>query len=127
MKVRKNQKETLMRGLKIIALLPIIFFVITFTLYTCTRYNDHEYVITITGKEHIPQSVHNEYLIFGVDEENKPLVIKNVNSYYRFKFNSSDVQAFIKEGETYIVTVYGYRIPIFDMYENIIKAEEINE
>ena len=38
------------------------------------------------------------------------------------KFNSSDIYGSIKEGETYIFNLTGYRLPYLSMYPNIVKV-----
>ena len=119
------QDNLFCKTLKIIAMMPIIFFLVTFVIYSSTRYNDHDYIVTVVEKEHIPNHEHNEYLIHCKDEAGEYLTIKNVNSYYRVKFDSIDIQENIKEGSTYKLTVIGHRVPVFNMYENLIYAEEI--
>ena len=79
--------------------------------------------ITVVDKERIVESgtdsVSSKYLIFTEDE-----VFENTDSLLVFKFNSSDIQGKLKIGETYQVRVYGWRVPIFSMYRNIIEIEK---
>lgn len=39
--------------------------------------------------------------------------------------DSADIYAALKEGETYEVTVVGFRVPFLSMYENIISYKEV--
>lgn len=41
------------------------------------------------------------------------------------RFNSSDVYGRIREGHTYTITYYGFRLPFFSEYPNIKKVEEV--
>ena len=90
------------------------------SLYTHTS----EYTITITGKERVYQSEESKYLVFGEDANGSSLVFENTDSLFHGKWNSSNIQGQLKEGNTYTIKVYGYRIPILSMYENIIEVKE---
>ena len=61
---------------------------------------------------------------FMIATEYRPFV--NYDARYRFKFNSGTVQndAIKLRGKTVKIKKYGWRIPIFSMYENIVKIEE---
>lgn len=52
---------------------------------------------------------------------------KNSDAFFHFKFDSSEVQAKLKVGETYEITTYGWRVPFFSMYENVVALEATNE
>lgn len=120
-------KQKIIKTVKILALMPFVVIVTSFLLYSGTRYNDHEYTVTVIGKKHIVNHPHNEYLVHCNDENGNLLTVKNVNSYYRMKYNSIELQEQLKEGKTYKLIVVGYRVPKLDMYENIIKIQEIKK
>lgn len=87
--------------------------------------NDHAYTVTITDKERVTTRVaegqtDSKYLIYGEDEDGKTYVFEDTDTLFRGKFNSSDVYGALKEGETYELTVIGFRVHIFNWYENII-------
>lgn len=91
------------------------------------NYNEHTYTITITDKERVYDKDESKYLIFGEDvKTGETRVFQNTDSFFRGKFDSSNVYGSLKEGETYTVTVVGYRFPLFSWYENIIKYEKEN-
>ena len=48
---------------------------------------------------------------------------RNTDSIHYLKFTSADLQGFLAEKGSYRLTVYGFRIPIFSMYKNVVKAE----
>ena len=92
-------------------------------------FNDTDYTITVTDKERIYEgsgdTSSSKYLVFGDDENGNSLVFENTDCFIRGKWNSSNIQGQLKEGNTYKVTVVGYRVSFFSMYQNIIKIEEV--
>ena len=92
-------------------------------------FNDTEYTITVTDKERIYEgsgdTSSSKYLVFGEDENGNALVFENTDCFIRGKWNSSNIQGQLKEGNTYKVTVVGYRVPFFSMYQNIIDVAEV--
>ena len=110
-----------------------ILFISVFSIFieVMFLFNDTEYIITVTDKERITDSlednnknykISSKYLVFADDENGNSLVFENTDCFIRGKFNSSNIQGQLKEGNTYRVTVIGYRIPYFSCYQNIIKV-----
>jgi len=64
---------------------------------------------------------------FMIATEYRPFV--NYDAKYRFKFNSGTVQndAIKLRGKTVRIKKYGWRIPIFSLYENVVKIKEVKE
>lgn len=64
---------------------------------------------------------------FMIATEDRPLVNEDVK--YRFKFNSGTVQneAIRLKGKVVRIKKYGWRMPVFSMYENVLKIEEVQE
>lgn len=92
--------------------------------------NDHTYTVTITDKERVTTQVaegqtDSKYLIYGEDKNGKTYVFEDTDTLFRWKFNSSDVYGALKEGETYELTVIGFRVHIFNWYENIIDFKAV--
>ena len=83
-------------------------------------------VATVTEKDRVTQgageSMSSRYLIF-TDEG----VLQNTDTIFHMKFNSSDVYGSISVGDTCIFETYGWRVPLFSMYPNIISAECVSE
>ena len=52
-------------------------------------------------------------------------VFRNDDAGWHMKFNSSDLYGNLDKGESYRLTVYGWRIPILSMYPNIVRARPI--
>ena len=47
----------------------------------------------------------------------------NVDSLWHLKYDSTDLQSKISVGEEYHITYYGWRIPFFSAYPNIVSVE----
>ena len=62
----------------------------------------------------------SKYLIFTEGGE----VFENVDTLTFFKFNSSDVQGQLTEGETFTATVAGWRVPWLSIYRNVVSVEQ---
>jgi hypothetical protein len=62
---------------------------------------------------------------FMIASEYRPFVNEDV--WYRFKFDSGTIQnnAIQLKGKMVMIKKYGWRIPIFSMYENVLKITEI--
>jgi len=62
---------------------------------------------------------------FMIATEDRPLM--NVDVWYRFKFDSGTVQndAIRLKGKPVKIKKYGWRIPMFSMYENVVNIEEV--
>jgi len=62
---------------------------------------------------------------FMIATEDRPLV--NEDAKYRFKFDSGNIQndAIRLRGKVVKIKKYGWRIPLFSLYENVVKIEEV--
>ncbi len=62
---------------------------------------------------------------FMIATEDRPLV--NEDAKYRLKFNSGTIQndAIRLRGKVVKIRKYGWRLPMFSMYENVVKIEEV--
>lgn len=102
----------------------VIFIIICLVLIVIASFNDKSYEVTITDKERITNKESSKYLVFAEGKNGESYVFENTDCLLRFKFNSSNIQGELKVGETYTITVVGYRVPILSMYENIIKVSQ---
>jgi hypothetical protein len=62
---------------------------------------------------------------FMIATEYRPLV--NHDAKYRFKFDSGNIQneAIRMKGKEVRIRKYGWRIPIFSMYENVVSLKQV--
>lgn len=112
-----------------VAIMIAVILVLSIGYESIFSFNDTEYTITVTDKERIYEgsgdTSSSKYLVFGDDDNGNSLVFENTDCFIRGKWNSSNIQGQLKEGNTYKVTVVGYRVSFFSMYQNIIKIEEV--
>lgn len=88
-------------------------------------FNDHEITATVTDKERVANGDSSKYLIYTQTEDGETLVLENTDILVRGKFDSSDLYAEIKPGQTYKFSLVGKRVGIMSWYENILKATPI--
>ena len=62
---------------------------------------------------------------FMIATEYRPFV--NYDAKYRFKVNSGTIQneAIRLKGREVLIKKYGWRIPLFSMYENVVSIKEV--
>jgi hypothetical protein len=62
---------------------------------------------------------------FMIATEDRPFV--NYDAKYRFKFNSGTIQneAIRLKGKVVKIRKYGWRLPLFSSYENVVKIDEV--
>lgn len=89
--------------------------------------NEREVIVTVTDKAVKNNSSDSKYLIFGEDENGQILTLEITDSLWNGRFNSSDVYAGIKEGQTYKFTVAGSRNEWRSWYPNIYEYELIEQ
>lgn len=109
----------------IVFLIAVVIFISSIGLMTAAQLNENTYEVTILNKEVKKTSDSYKYLIFTELENGEVRVFENTDSLLRWKFNSSDLYGELKEGGSFIINVYGFRIPLLSMYENIYEVEEV--
>ena len=62
---------------------------------------------------------------YMIATEYRPFV--NYDAWYRFKFDSGTIQndAIRLKGKMVKIKKYGWRLPLFSEYENVVKIEEV--
>lgn len=97
-----------------------------------SHFDREDYLVTVTDKERVVNVSHDKdgnttstskYLVFTELPDGSVRVFENTDSLLELKFNSSDLQGTLREGRTYKIHTYGWRIPFFSAYENIVKVE----
>ena len=102
----------------------ILIFSIIITFIACTNYNEHTYTVKVNDKERVQYDKENKYLIYCKNKGGETIVLENTDNWLRGKVNSSDFYAELEIGETYNVTVIGFRFPVCNYYENVISYEQ---
>ena len=112
----KNIKlSKLVIGLSAVSI--VLLFMSLKMLFVYGTQQDRE--ITIKKMERVMFSNNSRYLIYAEDG-----VYENVDSILRMKFNSADVYGQLQNGKTYMCDTYGWRVPFFSMYPNIVSCRE---
>lgn len=106
--------------LKVLLGITIIFLLGIFIVEPMLYYQTGEITtITVSEKEVVHSKNSFTYLIYTEGGE----VLENSDLLFYGKFNSSDFQAKLKEGEIYKVKVYGWRVPFLSWYRNIAEIK----
>ena len=87
--------------------------------WTAPHLDRETYTGVVTGKDRIPDEGYRVSLRF---ENGKTRTFINQDSYLEFKFNSADIQGALELGKTCSVKTYGFRIPFWSTFENIIAV-----
>lgn len=115
--------------MKRMKLTHIIIFIVVIAMFISAgifsincEFHESEYTVTITDKDRIVESskdgdgnkeTDSKYIVFADDEDGNSLVFENTDTIFHGKFNSSNIQGQLKIGNTYKITVVGYRNTIF--------------
>ncbi len=85
------------------------------------------YRATVTEKVVKRYDKSDKYLIFTKLEDGSIRIFENTDSLLEGKFSSSDLYAKLEAGKTYDIKTYGWRVPLFSWYENILGAEQVSD
>lgn len=97
------------------------------TMPHCSR---DQYQVKVSGTERVVDSdsggkASSKYIVFTADAKTgEERAFENTDSFLEWKFDSSTLQARLKkaekEGTACDLKTYGWRIPFFSSYENIV-------
>ena len=89
--------------------------------YLYTTMTEDVIQTTVTRSERECKSTDDcKYMIYTTNE-----VLTNQDSWWYFKFNSSDFHNKITVGKKYEFTVYGWRVPFLSWYRNVVDYKEV--
>lgn len=76
---------------------------------------------TVVSKESVAnQETGHEYRVYT--EQCGTLTV--ADTLIKMRFNSADTYGSLKEGETYNMTLMGFRMPLFSQFQNILEARK---
>lgn len=87
---------------------------VTFTV------TDKEVVVSGSG-----ESISSTYLVFTQKKDGKEEVFANSDSWLSGKYNSSDIQGHLKEGQTYTADAIGFRNNFWSVYRNLTNVKDV--
>ena len=98
-----------------------------FLLATVAPHCDRDvYVGTVIEKVSRVKDEDARYLVSAkIEGTGETRTFEVEDSLLEGRFSSSDRWAEIEEGKTYKFKTYGWRVPFFSWYENIIEHEEV--
>lgn len=112
-----------------ISIVLLIFIVVIGARLGITYATRQSYTITVNDTEikrgRVGKNPNDKYLVFATTSDGEDKVFENTDSLLNFKWDSSDIQAKLKQGHKYNIEVYGFRIPFLSSYQNIIDVKEI--
>ncbi|MDT8717014.1 DUF1523 family protein [Clostridium sp. 19966] len=108
----------------ILILIPAVI-VIIIVIMLSPHFIRDTYKVTITNKRVIKHKNTDVYLIYAQTEDGEIRVFKNANNFIEMKHNSEDLYWAISINKKYEITVYGFNIPLFSNYQNIVKVKGI--
>lgn len=89
--------------------------------YLTTPYWTHETKEVSVINTIVKNTQHDsKYLVF-TDQG----VFQNTDTWYYFKFDSSDIQGKVMQGGKFKLSYYGFRVPFFSMYPNITNVQRV--
>ncbi|MBR6504486.1 MAG: DUF1523 family protein [Clostridia bacterium] len=104
----------------------IVLAIIVSIIAVPSYFSEKTYTVTVTDKTVKNYSSSSTYLVFTELENGETRVFMVEDSFFKFRFNSSDAYAQIKVGETYNIKCIGWRIPFLSEYENIMTFNAVN-
>ena len=112
--------------------LLISILIIAFIIFgsTFTNYGNNQTIEGTVVEKYIKRSgsgknSKDSYMVNIETKEGDIIVLSNEDRFFKFKFDSSDIQAELQEGKTYRIDVCGRRIRLLSSYQNIIDVEEV--
>ena len=112
--------------------LLISILIIAFIIFgsTFTNYGNNQTIEGTVVEKYIKRSgsgkkSKDSYMVNIETKEGDIIVLSNEDRFFKFKFDSSDIQSELQEGKTYKIDVCGRRIRLLSSYQNIIDVEEV--
>ncbi|MCK9596651.1 prepilin-type N-terminal cleavage/methylation domain-containing protein [Candidatus Pacearchaeota archaeon] len=121
----------------LVAITIIFIFLAVCTAPILPHFTRDNYIVTVTDKAFKKsgggKDADDKYLIYTKmvsDEKSVSMTFEITDTFWEvcwthWRYNSSDFYGFIEKGKTYYITTYGWRVPFFSWYKNILTAEEI--
>lgn len=118
--MRKKGNSTRML-VGVVGLVGVIGLGVASTAYVAYGTQD-SIVATVTGKDRVVSKEDSKWIVMT-----DMMSFENIDSIMHMKFNSTDIQGKLVEGQTYLIDYYGFRVPFLNMYPNIIEVSPAPE
>lgn len=114
-----DHASTVGKGILITAGVATGLFVVSLP-WTCKHFDRDSYSGVVTEKDRIPEKGYRVSLRL---DDGSIRTFENKDSTLEWKFNSADIQGKLEYGKRCTVETYGFRIPFFSMFENIVDVQ----
>lgn len=119
--------KTLIEILVILSIALILLLLIGSCSMSAIAALDHDaYTATVDRVETKRDGDSDRYLVFTTLDSGEVRVFSVEDSIIHWRWDSSDMYGEIKVGSTYEFDTYGWRVPFFSMYENVLELEVIS-
>jgi hypothetical protein len=78
--------------------------------------------VTITNKQAVNRNNTEMHLIYAQTEDGEIRIFENIDNFLELKFNSADLYGAFSINRKYEITAYGFNMPLFSRYQNIVKV-----
>ncbi|PEO36767.1 hypothetical protein CN555_21340 [Bacillus wiedmannii] len=92
-------------------------------IFEVYSFNQVTYVEGKVVDKYTKKSSESDKFYIVVEEDGVDKVITNEDSLFQWKFDSADIQAKIKVGDTYKFKLRGLRVPILSAFPNLSEAD----
>lgn len=105
----------------IVGSIVILGFIVALVFAVAGVNHTEEKTCTVVSKESVAnQDTGHEYRVYT--DQCGTLTVSD--TVLKMRFNSADTYGMLKEGETYDMTLMGFRMPLFSQFQNILEARK---
>lgn len=126
-KRRKNYYSSGSSSVFLGIIIPIVIMLVVLFGFMTRAWVRKEVTLTVDSKWVKGVYGSQKYLVSGKNSNGEEVVYEVTDNLFALRFNSSDIYAEIKEGNTYKMTVGGYRVQLFSWYPNIYSIEKVEK
>lgn len=122
-KYKKFRHNNFLKPKTKILILIIIIIVIVAGVILSPHFVRDTYKVTIINKRIAMDKDTNVYYIYAQTEDGEIKVFKNTNNFVELKYNSEDLYRAMSINKKYEIEAYGFDMPLFSNYQNIVKVK----
>lgn len=100
--------------------LYLLYWVVSFGIHVAWVVTSDEVTFTMEDRERVERNGQSNYEVYTSEG-----IFANEGSWFHFKRRSGDLQNDLRPGHTYSCQTQGFRLPTYDLMENLIECEEV--
>jgi hypothetical protein len=105
---------------------PVVVIILSIAIVSLILLSPHlirnTYRVTITNKQVVKHNNNEMHLIYAQTEDGEIRIFENTDNFLELKFNSADLYGAFSINRKYEITAYGFNMPLFSRYQNIVKV-----